>query len=93
MIANYGYMDGSGQFFISIDTDKCATCYDKPCIHACPKGMFEKIIDDYDEEVVAIKEVYRKSLKYECAPCKPAKGWTTLPCIEACNPKAITHSW
>jgi hypothetical protein len=23
MIANYGYKDGSGEYYISIDTDKC----------------------------------------------------------------------
>jgi hypothetical protein len=26
MIANYGYKDGSGEFFISIDTDCCDGC-------------------------------------------------------------------
>ena len=26
MIANYGYKDGSGDWFISIDTDRCNGC-------------------------------------------------------------------
>jgi hypothetical protein len=25
MIANYGYKDGSGEYYISIDTDKCTS--------------------------------------------------------------------
>ena len=29
MKANYGYKDGSGDFFITIDTDLCNTC--GPC--------------------------------------------------------------
>ena len=39
MLANYGYKDGSGDFFITIDTDKCDGCGD--CVPACPAGCFE----------------------------------------------------
>ena len=38
MIANYGYKDGSGDFFIAIDTDKCNGCGD--CVSACPYGVY-----------------------------------------------------
>ena len=50
MLANYGYKDGSGDFFITIDTERCAECADHPCVAACPAGVLEIIDDDYDDE-------------------------------------------
>lgn len=95
MLAHYGYKDGSGEYFIAIDTDKCDGCGD--CVPACPYGVLETGEDDNDpfreEPVAKVTEEHRKKIKYTCAPCKPAAGWTTLPCMEACRPQAITHSW
>ena len=93
MKANYGYMDGSGEYYITIDTNPCNECTDHPCVAACPVGMFEIIVDDYDDEVAAIKEENRKKVKYDCAPCKPVTDRPPLPCVEACPEDAITHSW
>ena len=93
MKANYGYMDGSGQYFITIDTDKCIECADRGCLEGCPKGMFEIAVDDYDDEVAQIKAEFRKKLKYECAQCKPVSDRPILPCMEACKPGAVEHSW
>ena len=91
MIANYGYKDGSGDYFISIDTDKCNGCGN--CVEACPQGVLEMIIDDYDEEVAVVTEEHRKKIKYSCGPCKPSSGERNLPCVLACEPQAIGHSW
>lgn len=93
MKANYGYADGSGDFYITIDTDSCIKCVEHDCIAACPADMFEVIVDDYDDEVAAIKEEARKKIKYECAPCKPVTDPPPLPCVEACPNDAINHSW
>ena len=93
MIANYGYKDGSGDYFISIDTDKCAGCKEKPCVAACPEKILESFVDDYDDEVVRVIEEHRKKIKYSCAPCKPASGERKLPCQQACPFEAIKHSW
>ena len=94
MIANYGYKDGSGEYYISIDTDKCISCAaGRACLTGCPKGMFETMTDDYDDEVVQIKANFRRSLAYDCAGCKPSGGHTALPCTTACTPGAIKHSW
>ena len=93
MKANYGYMDGSGDFFITIDTDKCIECDHHGCVTACPVGMFEIIVDDYDDEVAAIKEENRKKVKYDCGPCKPSSDRPPLPCVAACAPGAVSHSW
>ena len=95
MIANYGYKDGSGDYFISIDTDKCDGC--GKCVEACPSNVLEvgeDEIDPFREEPVAkVREEHRKKLRFSCAPCKPTSGWETLPCIEACPNDAISHSW
>lgn len=93
MKANYGYLDGSGEYFITIDTALCVDCTHRACVDACPKGMFEIIVDDYDDEVAQIKADFRKKLKYECAQCKPVGGRPPLPCVEACTPGALEHSW
>ncbi|MDP8240955.1 MAG: hypothetical protein P9X24_17840 [Candidatus Hatepunaea meridiana] len=93
MIANYGYMDGSGEYYISIDTDKCIDCSHHGCVDACPVGMFIIEPDDYDDDVALIKQEFRKKVKYECAPCKPVSNRPPLPCIKACTPGAIGHSW
>ncbi|MBW1798692.1 MAG: 4Fe-4S binding protein, partial [Deltaproteobacteria bacterium] len=44
MLANYGYKDASGDFFITIDTDKCDGCGD--CVSACPVDVFEVMDED-----------------------------------------------
>ncbi len=93
MKANYGYMDGSGEFYITIDTDLCIECTEHGCVSACPEGLFEIIVDDYDDRVAAVTEEQRKKIKYACAGCKPATGRPPLPCVTACTPGALTHSW
>ncbi len=90
-IANYGYTDGSGDYYIIVDTDKCDGC--GKCVEACPQDVLEIITDDYDDLVVTVKEEHSKNLKYVCAPCKPVSGPANLKCKLACPTDAITHSW
>lgn len=97
MIANYGYKDGSGDFFISVDTEKCDGCED--CVTACPAGVFEMVEDEFDidaeNELAAVSREHSRKLKYSCGPCKPASGFdkSDLPCVKSCEPGAIDHSW
>lgn len=93
MKANYGYLDGSGSYYITIDTDHCIECAHHACVKACPAELFEIIVDDYDDSVAAITEAGRKKIKYECGPCKPVSDRPPLPCITACEAGAINHSW
>ena len=51
MLANYGYKDGSGDFFITVNTDRCVECDAHPCVEACPSGVLEIIEDDYGDDV------------------------------------------
>jgi len=92
--AHYGYKDGSGDYFIIIDTDKCNSCC--KCVEACPYHVLEMVPNEFDLEgnpMAVVMEEHRKKIKYSCAPCKPVAGERKLPCVLACAPKAIEHSW
>jgi len=96
MIANYGYKDASGDFFITIDTNKCNGCGD--CAPACPAEIFLVVDEDpndpmSEEPVAVVSGEKKKKLKYECGPCKQASDGSPLPCVEACKAGAISHSW
>lgn len=96
MQANYGYKDGSGDYFITIDTDRCDGCGE--CVEACPVKVFEVVAEDpndplREEPVAVVTEAQRKKLKYACAQCKPVSDRPRLPCVEACPAGAVTHSW
>lgn len=93
MIANYGYRDGSGEYYITIDTDACLDCEGRWCVDACPECLFEIEPDDYDDEVAVIAVGGRKLLREKCSNCKPAGGYSELPCTTACRPGAVSHSW
>lgn len=90
MIAYYGYKDGSGEYFISIDSDKCNGCGN--CIEKCPKKILELetvMIDLEDKIVTSVKEEFRRQVKYVCNNCDP----NNAPCILSCNENAIATIW
>jgi len=92
--AHYGYKDGSGDYFIIIDTDKCNSC--GKCVEAGPYHVLEMVPNEFDLEgnpMAVVMEEHRKKIKYSCAPCKPVAGERKLPCVLACAPKAVEHSW
>jgi ferredoxin len=109
MLANYGYKDGSGEYFITIDSDKCDGC--GACATACTYGVFEILEEDPNDPfregpIARVTEDQMKKLRYTCAPCKPyltslsgvqtetsLREMKNLPCVAACEPGAITHSW
>jgi len=96
MLANYGYKDASGDFFITIDTDKCNGC--EACVPACPADVFQVVDEDpndpfRDDPVAVVTDDKKKKLKYECNPCKPPSNSPPLPCVAACDMDAISHSW
>ena len=97
MLANYGFKDGTGEFFITIDSDKCNAC--GGCVPACPEGVLAVGVDVNDplrDELVAfVVEERRKKIKFTCNACKPSAGYdiSQLPCVKACPTSAVTHSW
>ena len=97
MIANYGYEDGSGFYYLSIDGDVCARCTEHGCVTACPTGVFAIEMDDYDDMVAVVTDAARKRLRELCSSCKAQNGSGAserkLPCTAACPEGALRHSW
>jgi Fe-S-cluster-containing hydrogenase component 2 len=96
MLAHCGYSDGSGSYFITIDTDSCNAC--GACVIACPAQIFEVVDEDpndpmNDEPLAMVRRDKQKKVQYECGPCKPGSGRLPLPCMQACQAGALTHSW
>jgi Fe-S-cluster-containing hydrogenase component 2 len=92
VITYYGYTDGSGEYFIEIDSDKCSGC--GKCIQNCPQKALlieTEFIDLEDKTVAAVKEEHRKKIRYTCDTCKPEQNQT--PCVLACASKAIRCIW
>jgi len=94
MIANYGFKDGSGDWYVVIDTDKCNGCGE--CSEVCPAEILKVGSDEIDifrqQPVVFVKHEGRKKVRYSCAPCHPGYGDKLAPCVGVCGPKAISHS-
>ena len=91
MIANYGYSDGTGEYYIIIDTDKCDGCGE--CVTACPEGIFEIAPDDYDKMVAQVKEELLKTLSYVCPGYYRKCHAETVNCHQVCQKEAIDHTW
>lgn len=93
MIVNYGYQDGSGVYFITLDTEKCNGC--EKCVINCPNDILEMMPDEFDpfsdRMVAGVVEEHRNKLKYSCAMCKSSEDIKELPCAQACSQKALTH--
>ena len=88
---NYGYADGSGEYYLRIDTDRCDSCGD--CVRACPEEILEMAADDCGESKAVVKPEFGQSLGYAClgyhAHCRERE----VNCHAACRPDAIEHSW
>jgi len=95
--ANYGYEDGSGFYYITVDGDVCAECSERGCVAACPQQVFAIEMDDYDDYVAVVVESARKRLRELCSDCKAkeagAGAEAVLPCTSACPGGALRHSW
>ena len=88
--ANYGYADGTGEYFITIDTDKCDGCGE--CVTACAENLLELAEDDYGKVVARVRDEVRIKLGYLCPGFKVCSK-REINCHTACQQEAISHTW
>ena len=91
MVIHYGYKDGSGNYYVSIDAEKCDAC--NACITVCPEKVlrFDTVMIDIEDKTVAVvDEAQRKKIQYTCAACHRGKE---IPCVKACEKGAIAATW
>lgn len=91
MKVHYGYTDATGDYFISIDRNKCDGC--GLCITACPAGIFGMTTGDSGAPKAAVKESARKRLAQFCPGHEKCKASIGKTCHVVCKPEAIGHSW
>lgn len=90
MKANYGYSDGSGDYFITINMDDCDGCAE--CVKACPKGLFVIGPDDYEKMAARVSDELTRSVGILCPGYERCRA-QGHDCHAACHAGAITHSW
>lgn len=88
---NYGYSDGSGDYFIAVDGSRCDGCGD--CLPACPAGIFELAGHDTGQMKAKVTEAARKKLALLCPGFPACSRDHQLNCHSACPKDAISLTW
>lgn len=92
MKANYGYSDGSGNYFVTVDGEKCDAC--GLCLPVCPAGLFEIGPVDGGENKAKIKDTLRRKLAQLCPGAETCRRQLKgKNCQTVCPKGAISHSW
>ncbi len=89
MKINYGYSDGTGEYFITIDTAKCDGC--GKCTDACPEKLYIIANDDNGHPKATVREDLRKKIANLCPGLTNCKAKTN--CHNICPHDAISHTW
>ena len=91
MKAQYGYSDGTGEYFITIDSELCDGCGD--CIDACPVDILVLAQEESGQPKATVKETVRKRLAFLCSGFKACSQEYQVNCHSVCRKGAIDHSW
>ena len=87
----YGYSDGTGDYFITIDTGRCDGCGE--CVPACPPGIFEVAKNDASQPKAKVKEEAKKKLAFLCPGFHACSSKLEVNCHRVCQKDAISHTW
>ena len=88
---HYGYSDGTGDYFITIDVGRCDGCGE--CVSACPSAIFEVIRDDSGSPKAKVKDEVRKKLAFLCPGFHSCSRTNEMNCHHVCQKEAISHTW
>jgi predicted CoA-substrate-specific enzyme activase len=91
MRIQYGYTDGTGDYYISIDTLRCDGC--GKCVEACPDHLLEISVDDGGQPKAAVKDEVRRKLALLCPGFHACSRRHEVNCHLVCPKQAISHSW
>jgi len=87
----YGYADGTGNYFVIIDTTRCDGCGE--CVPVCPAAIFEVVPDDNGHPKARVKEAVRKKLAFLCPGFHSCRLNLEVNCHSVCSKDAISHTW
>ena len=88
---HYGYSDGTGSYFITIDNSQCDGC--GKCVPVCPSAVFEVANNDDGQPKAKVKEVARKKLALLCPGFHSCSSTLKMNCHSVCPKDAISHTW
>lgn len=88
---HYGYSDGTGNYFITIDTSRCDGCGE--CVPVCPSEIFEVTPNDNGQPKARVKETVRKKLAFKCPGFHSCRSKLEANCHSVCPKDAISHTW
>ncbi len=88
---HYGYTDGTGDYFITIDAGRCDGCGE--CVPVCPSGIFEVVQENTGQPKARVKEAARKNLAFLCPGFPSCNGSLKVNCHSVCPKDAISHTW
>jgi predicted CoA-substrate-specific enzyme activase len=91
MDAQYGYSDGTGEYFITIDTARCDGCGE--CVPLCPAAILEIAPDNNGNPRARVKESARRRLANLCPGFTICSGSNEANCHSVCWQDAISHTW
>jgi predicted CoA-substrate-specific enzyme activase len=91
MKISYGYSDGTGEYYITVDTGKCDGC--GKCVEACYAGNFEIAGNGQGQPKARVKETVRKKIHLACPGYKACSVGHPVNCHSNCPQDAIGHSW
>ncbi|MBI2854298.1 MAG: 4Fe-4S binding protein [Chloroflexi bacterium] len=89
--AQYGYSDGTGDYFITVDNGACDGC--GKCVISCPAHVFELVGNGSSESKAAVKDSCRKKLALVCPGFTSCSHSHASNCHSVCGKGALSHSW
>jgi predicted CoA-substrate-specific enzyme activase len=91
MKISYGYSDGTGEYYIIVDTGKCDGC--GKCAQVCPASILEIKRDSQGQPLAMVKESVRKKIHLTCPGYKVCSADHSVNCRSVCTGQAISLSW